>query len=63
MGSFKKSSSITGKIKGVVVHEGTLMYEESGEICNFIEMLTKAYGEDTVIDISTSQKTDEDIDI
>ena len=62
MAQFKKSRTLKGTFKNVVVHEGMLIDEDSGEAINFIDILQEAYGENA-FDIITSLKTDEDIDI
>ena len=63
MSDFKKTINTTGKIKDIIVHEGVLLYDETGEQCNFVEILSKLYGEDAPFTISTSQKVDEDLEI
>ena len=45
MGKFKKSSNISGKFKGILIHEGMFMDEETGEAVDLIGQLEKAYGD------------------
>ena len=63
MASFKKSSSIKGVFKGIVIHEGMFMSEETGELVEVAQILARAYGEDTPFDIMTTLKIDEDLDV
>lgn len=60
---FKKSNSVNGKLKGICVHEGIFMDAESGEQVDVADLIARAVGEDTEVDISVSVKTDEDIDV
>lgn len=62
MAQFKKSRTLKGMFKNVVIHEGMLMDEGTGEAVDFIKILHEVYGENP-FDITTSLKTDEDIDI
>ena len=58
----KKSTSISGKFKNIMIHEGSFVDADTSEIVDIIGILEKAYG-DNSFDISTSMKEDEDIDI
>lgn len=62
MAQFKKSRTLKGTFKNVVIHEGALLDEDTGEAIDFINILSEVYGENA-FDITTSLKTDEDIDI
>ena len=58
--SFKRTNTITGKIKGVVVTEdGVLVDNETGEPIDLGAVLHEQYG-NRVFDISTSLKVEED---
>ena len=63
MTQFKKTSTTKGSFKGLVIHEGMLMDEETGEVVNVIDLISKVYGEDTVFDLTTTLKIDEDLDV
>lgn len=62
MAQFKKSRTLKGTFKNVVIYEGALLDEDTGEAIDFINILFEVYGENA-FDITTSLKTDEDIDI
>jgi len=54
---FTKTNSINGTIKGICVHNGCFMDDETGEIINLAEILEQQYG-DLAFDIKTSRKDD-----
>ena len=62
MAQFKKSRTLKGTFKNVIIHEGVLMDEETGEAIDFISILSEVYGANA-FDIATTLKTDEDIDV
>lgn len=62
MAKFTKTRTIKGNYKGVVITDGQFVDAESGEQINLAEELQSVYGENA-FDITTSLKTDEDIDI
>jgi len=63
MTQFKKTSTTKGSFKGLVIHEGMFMDEETGEVVNVIDLISKAYGDDIVFDLTTTLKIDEDLDV
>lgn len=62
MGQFKKTSNISGKIKGLMIHDGVFINAETGERIDVVKQLQSVYGDET-FDLSTSLKIDEDIDV
>lgn len=61
MAIFKKSESITGKYKELIIIDGQFADPESGEAINVIEHLANIYG-DQPFSLSTSSKVDVDLD-
>lgn len=62
MGNFKKSSSLTGKYKAIMIQDGNFVDTETGSVINLAEELGKIYKEES-FDLSTSSKTDEDLEV
>lgn len=57
----KDTKKIDVKIKGATISEGKF-YDE-GEEKNINDLLSKAFGEGVIFDISATVKTDEEVDI
>lgn len=62
MAQFKKSRTLKGTFKNVIISDNSLVDEESGEQIDLIKILSEVYGQNA-FDISTSLKTDEDVNI
>lgn len=62
MAQFKKSRTLKGTFKNVVINEGMLMDEETGEAIDIVSILSQVYGSNA-FDITTSLKADEDINV
>lgn len=61
---FSKSETIKGLFKGLTIHSGKFLDDETGEAVDLIQKLTSLFdGEDVVFDLSATQKTDEELDI
>lgn len=59
---FKESKTITGKIKGVTIQNGKFVDYETGEVIDVVGAFESIYG-DSVFDISTTLKTESDLEI
>lgn len=59
--SLKNTTKTDLKIKGVTVNNGNLFID--GEKSDLCEIMIKAFGSDTLFDISMSEKSEEEIDI
>lgn len=57
---FSKTTSTKGTIKGLIIHEGVLVSEETGEQVDLVELLSPIYGSQ-VFDISTSATDKEEL--
>lgn len=57
MNGFKKTTSTSGKIKNVVVHEGSFVDEETGDVIDLVKILGDVYG-DQPFDLSASAKVE-----
>lgn len=61
MASFKRSTSLSGKFKGVIVKDGMFIDCETSEVIDVAAILEKVYGNNP-IDITTSYKADEELE-
>lgn len=61
---FSKSETVKGSFKGISIHEGIFLDDETGETIDLVQKLTNLFGgEDVVFDLSATLKTDEELDI
>lgn len=61
MANFKRTTSVNGKLKNLCVIDGKFVDAESAEEIDVADILEKVYGRNA-FDISTSYKSDEDIE-
>lgn len=61
MGQFKRSTTINGKYKSVVIIDGDLCDYETGEQIDLVSQLFNVYG-DQPFSITTTSKIDIDLD-
>ena len=59
----KKTETIKGTVKGIVIHDGMIMDEDSGELVELAKFFKNLFGEDTPFDLSVTLKSDEEIDV
>ncbi len=57
---FKKTVSINGKYKSLVISDGNLINTEDGEVIDLIAVLSQIYGDEPFA-LSTSSKADEEL--
>ena len=60
MAVFRRSTTLKGTIKNVVVHEGKFVDNETSEQIDLAQILADVYGNEP-FDIATSLKTDEEL--
>ena len=63
MGDFKRTTTTKGTLKNICVHEGSFMDSETGDVVDLAAIFEKIYGEDVDFTLTTTLKTDEDLDV
>jgi len=58
---FKKTVSVNGKYKALMVSDGNIIDVETGEEVDLVGTLSSIYGEDS-FSLSTSSKADQEIE-
>ena len=53
---------MSGKYKAIMIKDGGFVDTETGEVVQLVDELQKIYGEES-FDLSTSSKTDEDLEV